>query len=168
VAHERELLRLAFSFLTPITAVTDIFASIERFYLSNHMYCNPTRPKVLTWLSPCLLQDNGPAALCTFLQNFRSCKLSLRLGGTLLALTGVRRTWVCTNDLKYLEAPRPRGFATLVLAQEDDLCSSIINSSACLICFTTYVTPQPHPGHFLCPTNPVITSVVALSILVEH
>jgi hypothetical protein len=58
------------------------------------MECTGIHPpkRVLTWLSPCLLQDNGPAALCTFLQNFRSCKLSLRLGSTVLAFNRGRRT----------------------------------------------------------------------------
>src|SRR5579871_7007896 len=80
------------------------------------MYLHPPRQRLLTWLSPCPVQDNGPAALCTFLQSFRSCKLSLRLGSTLLALNRGRRTrfvpmtsstWRC-----------PGGFATLVLSQE--------------------------------------------------
>src|ERR1700733_3344822 len=119
------------------------------------MYWNPPAKKVLTWLSPCLLQDNGPAALCTFLQKFRSCKLSLRLGSTLLALNRGRRTR--SVPMTSSTERGPRGFATLVSCQEMicALTSSTLRLSH-LLHHLRYATA--HQATFCAQLNPVITS----------
>jgi hypothetical protein len=124
-----------------------------------------TSQKVLTWLNPCLLQDNGPAAPLHV-----SAKLQITHAVTMVRqypprLNRGSGNWGCTNGLKYLDVPR--GFATLVLSQE--MICALTSPSLCLshlLHHLRYATA--HQATFCAQLNPVITSAVADPILVGH